>query len=418
MKTQPSSPRSRTRTIAAGLRATVVFSLLLVLAVVPVARAGSSFGAVTELEMYPVVYDTSAGQCTTTVTFTCAVTVDGPALVKYQWEFSDGGSYPPSFIEFEDAGTEILTTSWTLYMPYSGWVRLNILAPNVVSSKRAKFTTTCQQGSPTSPDPGPKRGRFLVTVNGFVVDHETSDDIFERDGARDEVSLVPHVYVTNAAGGIDRAVWSDVFSSILGQRRSPSSGAVMAGGATPTGGLRTGDTHPTTTPWIRSGGPTAGLGMPARMFEGELVSGGNAAVVFPTLWEWDAPTHALVAYQDAMFAARPAVAGAVAPMITSGAPLSLDAWRLPGSVLGLGAMTSLGDGPLGLGERGFRPIGMTRSGDRWVYTPTALVLTYDSAEFISRADFGFGRGVVEFKYQDDPALQGSYRLFVQVERLP
>jgi hypothetical protein len=368
--------------------------------------------------MHPASYDTSAGQCTTTVTFTCAVTVDGPALVKYQWEFSDGGILPPSFIEFEDAGTEILTTSWTLYMPYSGWVRLNILDPNYLSSKRAKFNTACQQGSSSTPNPGPKRGRFLVTVNGFVVDRETADDILERDGARDEISLVPHVYVTTAAGTVDYVAWSNVFSSILGQRRSPSSGAVMAGTATPTGGLRTGDTHPTTTPWIRSGGPTAGLGMPARMFEGELVSGANAAVVFPTLWEWDSPTHALIAYQDAMATALPAVAGAVAPMIVSGTPLSLDAWRLPGSALGLGSMTSLGDGPLGLGEVAFRPIGMTRSGDRWVFTPAALVLTYDSADFISRTDFGLGRGVVEFKYQDDPALQGSYRVFVQVERLP
>ena len=43
--------------------------------------------------------------------------------------------------------------------------------------------------------------------------------------------------------------------------------------------------------------------------------------------------------------------------------------------------------------------------------------TYDSAEFMSRTDFGSGVGIVPVRYVDPKSFAGDYTLYLQVERV-
>jgi len=46
-----------------------------------------------------------------------------------------------------------------------------------------------------------------------------------------------------------------------------------------------------------------------------------------------------------------------------------------------------------------------------------LVLTYESADYISHTDFGHGPGIVDVHYADAYQLGGDYTLYLQVERI-
>jgi hypothetical protein len=61
---------------------------------------------------------------------------------------------------------------------------------------------------------------------------------------------------------------------------------------------------------------------------------------------------------------------------------------------------------------------MGLAGGNYQFTPQALVLTYQSALWLSQADlFGLGRGVLAVRYQDDSTLAGDYTLFLQVDEV-
>lgn len=89
---------------------------------------------------------------------------------------------------------------------------------------------------------------YRVTINGFRVMAETWDDAGEWDGKRDEIFLSTGVTVVNRSGA---AVYkSQPTSPVLGDVNNQP-GRVLAGSASPRGGLRTGDSYPTRTPWHR-----------------------------------------------------------------------------------------------------------------------------------------------------------------------
>ena len=56
-------------------------------------------------------------------------------------------------------------------------------------------------------------------------------------------------------------------------------------------------------------------------------------------------------------------------------------------------------------------------GNQFGFTPQVLVLTYESADYISRTSFGFGAGIIPVRYVDDSSLAADYTLYFQVERL-
>jgi hypothetical protein len=84
--------------------------------------------------------------CPIRYNFTGTLTTNGPTTVTYKWERSDGATAPVQTISFGAAGTQTVTTDWTLGaagFSYNGWERLHILTPNDVTSNQANFVLTC-----------------------------------------------------------------------------------------------------------------------------------------------------------------------------------------------------------------------------------------------------------------------------------
>jgi hypothetical protein len=259
--------------------------------------------------------------------------------------------------------------------------------------------------------PDPLSGNFKVTLNGYKVDRQTRDDMFERDGVGDEVTLVLNLATIDSSGRFVPQRWGNIFSSFMGQQPRNE---IRAGSGTERGGLVTGDGFPTATPWRRLTPINPGI-PPNILFEGELTQGVNAALVIPTIWESDNTGALRGTFASSVERDRPAITSAVTRMITSSIPAVPGSYLMPGSSLGIGNTVTLGTGPLGLGQVDDRPIGMTAMGGGFGFTPQAMVLTYDGARVLARADFGFGRGVIPVRYQDDRRLEGDYTLFIQVE---
>jgi hypothetical protein len=191
---------------------------------------------------------------------------------------------------------------------------------------------------------------------------------------------------------------------------------IRAGTGTDRGGLITGDGFPTATPWRRLTPVNPGI-PPNILFEGELTQGLNAALIIASIWESDNTGALRGTFASAIERDRPAITSSVTRMISSSAPAIPASYVMPGSSLGIGNTVTLGTGPLGLGQVDDRPIGMTTLGSGFGFIPQAMVLTYDGARVLARADFGFGRGVIPVRYQDDRRLEGDYTLFIQVEEI-
>jgi hypothetical protein len=250
-------------------------------------------------------------------------------------------------------------------------------------------------------------GNFRVTLTGFRVNHQTKDDRLERDGAGDEVTFIHSVGVVDRAGSFTQLIGTGSVTGTLGQ--TPPNGR-LAGRATPTGGLRTDDTFPTSTPWVITTPVTTG-NPPRLLFDGALTQGRDAAVIISSIWEVDGPSSLESGYSDAMARDRASLARIVSRLIAVPPTSAL----LPGRALGISNTVTLGRGPLGLGQVDDRPIGMQAIGGNFGFTPQVLVLTYDGARELARRDAGFGRGVIEIRYVDDQWLEGDYSLFVKVE---
>jgi hypothetical protein len=307
---------------------------------------------------------------------------------------------------------------------YDGWEAIRILSPNPIESSHTTggFLVRCQQqlqaaNNPQAVTAAPLSGRFSVTLNGFRVNHQTVDDPLERDGVGDEVYLPPLFFVIDSEGRKLRQEFVFSGPSRYGQLADWDHNRIEAGTATPTGGLRSGDSFPAANPETGDG-LSPGIGIPRYFnFGEELVERQKALVLIPSVWEWDSSDPRLEDLCLAM-ARDPHLNSYVSRFINLPPGSDLSNFIKRGSEIGLPLNVSLGHGPLGLGEVGNRPIGMTQSGDRYVFDPQVLILTYDAADMISRTDYGHGPGIFEMRFQDDRDLQGDYTLFLQVRRLP
>ena len=88
-----------------------------------------------------------SGPCPLTVNFTGHITANRPGTVTYTFTRSDGATAPSYTLEFEQAGTQTVSTTWTLggekLNEYQGWQTLKILLPNSTESSRADFFIRC-----------------------------------------------------------------------------------------------------------------------------------------------------------------------------------------------------------------------------------------------------------------------------------
>ncbi|PYS51442.1 MAG: hypothetical protein DMF68_04415 [Acidobacteria bacterium] len=347
-------------------------------------------------------------QCPLNVSLNAYITANGPGVVRYTFAHSEGpgilhdaGTHE---LVFRAAGTQRVNTTWTFNdlgaaSHYEGWVAIRILSPNPLESSHTTggFSLNCPRpiraaNNPEIPTVLPVGGRFRVTLNGFRVNHETADDALERDGPGDEVFLREDSFKINSAASV----------ATLSREGSGSRGSIMH--------VRTGDAVPRDRP------ETGSLRF---FYEGEIIRGGTAVVLFPVLWEWDSDRESQALGDKFLTMASDARLGRyVSHFITGPAGTRLEDFIKRGSEIGLSLNVTLGHGPLGLGEVGNRPIGMMKSGDRYVFDPQVLILTYEAADLISRTDFGHGPGIFEMHFKDDSDLQGDYTLFLQVQRLP
>jgi hypothetical protein len=136
---------------------------------------------------------------------------------------------------------------------------------------------TTRTTSTTTTDP--LHGRYRVTLTGFTVQAQTYDNPLQLDGKGDEVYFATHVVVVDTAAS-EYIVGDEVRTTHIYGDVNGFSYRVQAGSAGSTGGLATGNVYPSST-------KAAAADFPLVLWEGELVSGRNAVIVVPTVWEWD-----------------------------------------------------------------------------------------------------------------------------------
>lgn len=108
-----------------------------------------------KLEADPRIYE---GVCPTTIKFHGSIETNGPGIVKYIFERSDGGiDTIVKSVTFVAAPfhQNIPDTTWTLGGPgmtYTGWERIKILSPNAgFLSNQAMFQIKCRGGDQPPP---------------------------------------------------------------------------------------------------------------------------------------------------------------------------------------------------------------------------------------------------------------------------
>jgi hypothetical protein len=272
------------------------------------------------------------------------------------------------------------------------------------------------------------KGTYRMSINGFYCLAETWDDALNWDGQHDEVYFRVNTKTIKKDGTV--LATSDDASMVLGDVRG-FTGRLQVGTArdwlgSATGGITSGDTYPTPTPWLRSVDLDLKEVADARRFppytiwEGELSDGDEQAVfVTPTLWEWDPGQGAIdgwIQWQkdtDAKFGSRAKeVFGGIWPVSRP----FFDAVSL-----GIQTFATLSGLWSPAGKSMQRPIGLQRDPNDpngSVFNPTIFALTYDTAEYLFNNNLtGNGKGVVGIRYTDDSYLRGDYNIYVELDKL-
>ncbi|MFL6231042.1 MAG: hypothetical protein ACJ741_19880 [Pyrinomonadaceae bacterium] len=282
--------------------------------------------------------------------------------------------------------------------------------------------TAGQKPAAQAPTSAPARqGRFRVTINGFICYQQTWDDALQRDGKDDEVFLLSETRIVKRVSDVPEITKLPEARSLqLGDVQGFETRRLRAGSASDMGGIRSGDRVPVDMPWARHREPGR-QGLPFIIWDGELKADVSAAMIVPTIWEWDGGDTPLAFLLRTLIDGWAGGAGPVRgmPEIPVGRPGESLLKRLSDVQLGRDVVgTNLSYDISVVGQGGDRPIGMELSGHQYFFNPWVLYLTYDRAVAASQTDYGRGRGVIEVPYVDAHELRGRYTLFVQIERMP
>ena len=77
------------------------------------------------------------------IRFSAKFVSNAPGVILYRWDASNGGTSDPRLFVIENAGSQIVTTSWRLSSSSSGWMAFKILAPQESEAVRANFSLIC-----------------------------------------------------------------------------------------------------------------------------------------------------------------------------------------------------------------------------------------------------------------------------------
>jgi len=106
-------------------------------------------------------------------TFTGTITTDGPGIVTYQWERSDGVSSPVEILDAPAAGDHTVSATWDLSAAGTHWELLHVLMPNDISSGQAEFTLNCTGGTCAGED-------LVAPVLSTPADGSTVSELWPR----------------------------------------------------------------------------------------------------------------------------------------------------------------------------------------------------------------------------------------------
>jgi hypothetical protein len=258
---------------------------------------------------------------------------------------------------------------------------------------------------------------YRVSINGFWCHNKSWDDWFNWDGKDDEVFIDVNTKIVDGSGTVLHRFDSE--SELMGDTWNLPN-RIQAGSASDRGGIISGDKFPAVAdPWRRSGSLNTTRVPPYSIWEGELVPGQTMVLLTPTLWEWDPGAgfwDGWLDWQvqaDAQYGQRAKeIFGKIWPVSS---PI-FDAVSL--GIQTVGSMAGVWS-PLGQSMR--RPIGLRRdpnNPDGTLFNPVTIALNSETAEFLSTNNpQGYGAGIHEIRYVDDPYLRGVYSIFVQVEKM-
>ena len=125
-----------------------------------------------------------------------------------------------------------------------------------------------------------RSGRYRVTIRAIQVDRPTIDDASGADGVGDEIYAAAVVVRADRSGTKIGAtvVKSKEYGDIGNGSTWPN--RVRAGTASPSGGLAAGNR-------LGDSGTPGAETFPIAVWEGQLADGGEAVVIFPSIWERD-----------------------------------------------------------------------------------------------------------------------------------
>lgn len=154
------------------------------------------------------------------------------------------------------------------------WSVMAVFPPgvyNVDNPSRASFEVTSYAAWAKT-----GKARYFLTLEGFRVNQQTSDDPLERDGKGDEVYFA--AIVEKRLRETKRLESRTVRESKVYGDQNGFSSRYLSGRRSPLGGLQTGDVQ---------NGSEGSHGLPWFIWEGELESSMDYLVVVFSVWEWD-----------------------------------------------------------------------------------------------------------------------------------
>jgi hypothetical protein len=276
---------------------------------------------------------------------------------------------------------------------------------------------TSDTGEEPDPTAAAASARYRVLVSGFSVKSPTWDHALEVDGKGDEVYVSSTVTRVKPTG--ETVLSADRTSETMGDTNGQS-GRIQAGtkpccwlSDKTNGGLRENDKFPTGTPWTLSDAPSAERNYPPMtLWEGELVQGGDAVIVAPSIWEWDGGKDAYSSWikwgQQTGTKVGPKLAEIFGPQAKP---------YIEGAQIGLDVAVSMSE--VGLtGQASDRPIGMEKIDGGAKFNPKVFSLTYETAEIAVKQNLtGFGEGIFGVRFKDHDDWRGDYTLYVRIEKV-
>ncbi|MFB9993867.1 LGFP repeat-containing protein [Deinococcus oregonensis] len=265
--------------------------------------------------------------------------------------------------------------------------------------------------------PATRLAHVRITILGFTANTWTADDFLEGDGKGDETFVRSQVRVLGQGGQIlfssdsQTSVYGDVNGHpkrlLAGTRRGNLTGPLD-------GGLQSGDSVPSRTPWTLGAAPEAGRSprrLPLTVFDSDIDPENFTLVLVPSLWEWDGGGSWVQDLFSALLINGSDIIGGAAAAAGNQRDLS----GLGRAFIGVNAVINT----LG-GQPGDRPIGIQPVGaDRYAYRPTVLVWSARGLELAAQQRVNnLPQGVQALAFRDDPQSRGDYTLYLKYEYAP